>query len=867
MALAAGTTLGPYEITGSIGAGGMGEVYRARDTRLHRDVAVKVLPPAVGADPDRLRRFEQEARAVAALSHPNILAVYDVGAESDLRFIVSELLEGQSLRDKLAEGPMSARRAIDIAVQIARGLAAAHDKGIIHRDLKPENVFVTKDGRVKILDFGLAKPARVASAGAAATMMPTVGGGTEPGLVLGTVGYMSPEQVRAADVDHRTDIFSFGAVLYELVTGRRAFQRDTAAETMTAILKEDPPELVDTRTPIAPSIERIVRHALEKSPDDRFQSAKDLVFALDSVGGTSSGSVVKLAEPNRRRFRPIAAIVAALAAAAIGAAGYFAGTRGAAGPPVFDQVTFQRGYVKGARFTPDGRNIVYSAMWEGRPYEVFTARLGDHSARSLDLHNAMVVGVSAAGDVAVLTNVRRIRSINFMEVGTLARVPLGGGAPREILEGVWDADISRDGKQFAVVRTPAGIHQLEYPIGRVLFKTNGYISHPRISPDGRQVAFQEHPLWGDDRGYLALVDPAGKVKRLTDEVDSEQGVVWSADGREIWYGASGSASPRRAVVAVTPSGARRTIVHMPGHATVCDMADDGRLLFSHEMESSAQLVATSQMAERDVSVLGFGMWGALSDDGQMLAFTEAGPVGVGTRGYLVFVRRLDGSPAIEIGEGATLGITPDGKTVVALMPGQPTKIRVLPTGAGETRTVDVAPVQVDQYFISWMPGAKEFVFLGHEGDARPRAYRVALAGGPARPATREPGAAEFWNRVSPDGRFLLQAPGVGAELQGRGAIVDLTNGQTRELQLADGDQPVTWEQDGRHVFIAQERDAGATIYRFDLSTSKREIWKEIRPADPAGLLSVGRFFVTPSGNAYAYVATRYLSALYTYSQK
>ena len=865
MALASGIRLGAYEILTLLGQGGMGEVYRARDTRLHRDVAVKVLPPAVAADPDRLRRFEQEARAVAALSHPNILAVYDVGEESDLHFIVSELLEGESLRYKLAEGPLPARRAIDVAVQIARGLAAAHDKGIIHRDLKPENIFVTKDGRAKILDFGLAKPVGVGRAGGVATMMPTVGGGTEPGLVLGTVGYMSPEQVRAADVDHRTDIFSFGAVLYELVTGRRAFQRDTAAETMTAILKEDPPDLVETGTPTPPGIEPIVRHALEKSPDDRFQSAKDLVFALETVGASSTVSATRPPERRRRRFPLIPAGVAALAVAAVGAAGYLAGARRSAESPVFDRLTFQRGYVKGARFTPDGRNIVYSAMWEGRPYEVFTARIGDHSARSLDLHDTMVVGVSSDGDLAVLAHVRRIRSTNFMEVGTLARVPLGGGAPRELLEGVWAADISRDGKQFAVVRTPAGMHQLEYPIGNVLFRTNGYISHPRISPDGRQVAFQEHPLWGDDRGYVALVDSAGKVKRLTDDVDSEQGLVWSADGREIWYGASGPNSPRRSVVAVTPSGARRTITQMPGDATVCDMAGDGRLLFSHEMVSSAQFVATPRMAERDVSVLGFGMWGALSDDGQTLAFTEAGSVGA--RGYLVFVRRLDGSPAIEIGEGATLGITPDGKTVVALMPGQPTKIRVLPTGAGETRTVDVAPVEVDQYFISWMPGAQEFVFLGHEGDARPRAYRVSLAGGPARPATRAPGAAEFWNRVSPDGRFLLQAPGVGAELQGRGAIVDLTTGQARELQLADGDQPVAWEQDGRHVFIGQERDAGATIYRFDLSTSKREIWKEIRPADPAGLLSVGRFYVTPSGNAYAYGATRYLSALYTYSQK
>jgi len=307
MALAAGTVLGPYEITVPIGAGGMGEVYRAHDRRLHRDVAVKVLPLAVAADRDRLRRFEQEAHAVAALNHPNILALYDIGEASGLHFIVSELLDGEPLRDKLAGGPLPARRAIDLAVQIARGLAAAHDKGIVHRDLKPENIFVTNDARVKILDFGLAKPIDAGQPGRApATMMATVAGGTEPGLVLGTVGYMSPEQVRGESVDHRTDIFSFGAVLYELVSGRRAFKRDTAAETMTAILKDDPPELAGAGTPIPPGLERIVRRALEKSPGERFQSAKDLGFALDAVGGPSTcqPSVSSTAEGGSDPSRP-----------------------------------------------------------------------------------------------------------------------------------------------------------------------------------------------------------------------------------------------------------------------------------------------------------------------------------------------------------------------------------------------------------------------------------------------------------------------------------------------------------------------------------------------------------------------------------
>jgi Tol biopolymer transport system component len=553
----------------------------------------------------------------------------------------------------------------------------------------------------------------------------------------------------------------------------------------------------------------------------------------------------------------LAALALALLAVMAGA-GYVAGTRRADSSARFDRVTFQRGYVKGARFTPDGRNIVYSAMWEGRPYEVFTARVGDHNARALDLKSAMVVGVSAAGDLAVLTHVRRIPSTNFMQVGTLARAPLGGGAPREILEDVLDADISRDGKQFAVVRAPGGTQQLEYPIGKVVFKTAGYISHPRISPDGAQVAFQDHPLWGDDRGYLTLVDASGSARRITAETVSEQGVAWAPDGREIWYAAFTAGA--RAVWAVTPGGTPRQIFQVPGDTVVCDLAEDRTLLFSHETIGAAQLVASPPGdPERDVSVAGYAVWGALSADGKTVAFSE-----VSTGDYLVFVRRLDGSPAIEIGEGSTMGITPDARHVVALVPGQPTKIRVLPTGAGETRTFDVAPVHVDSYFVSWLPGAKEFVFLGHEGDAQPRAYRVSLDGGPARRATNQEGG-EFWNKVSPDGRSLLQAPGVGD--QGRAVIVDLVSGAVRSVPLLAGDQPIAWDQDEKHIFVAQERDGGGTIYRVDLSTWRREVWKEIRPADLAGLLSVGRFYVTPSGNAYAYDAVRYLSALYTYAKK
>jgi len=864
MSLAPGTKLGPYEIQTALAAGGMGEVYRARDARLDRVVAIKVLPESVATDAERLRRFEQEAKTVAALNHPNILSVHDIGAQNGTHYIVTELLEGQTLREKLGHGPPPFRRAIEYGLQIAKGLAAAHEKGVVHRDLKPENLFVTQDGRVKILDFGLAKQNPPAAHGArdVATLDTPL---TTPGLVLGTVGYMSPEQVRGEAVDHRTDIFSFGAVLYEMLSGQRAFKRDTAAETMTAILKEDPPDFAETTVSVPTEVEKTMRRCLEKSREERFQSAKDLGFALEALSGTSRVAAA-LPALSASRSRWLKAAIAILALLTLPIAAYLAGTRSRSGPARFEELTFQRGYIKGARFTPDGQNAIYSAAWEGRPYEVFTTRIGDRNSRSLELKGAMVVGVSAAGDMAVLTDVRRVRTTNWLQVGTLARASVSGGAPREILEAVYDADISRDGKQFAVVRRPAGQHQLEYPVGKVLYKTNGYISHPRISPDGKQVAFLDHPIFGDDRGYVAVVDASGNARRLTEEYAAEEGLAWFPDGREIWYAATNreALAQERAVFAVTPDAKVRKVFEVPDDTSVWDIAGDGRLLFTHENVTSAQMVAAPSSApEQNVSVLGYANFGALSADGKAVVFTESGH-GVPSD-YLVFHRRLDGAQAVEIGEGAVQGLTPDGKFVVAHVPSQPTWLRILPTGAGEARTFDVAPIHVDRGFVSWMPGAKEFVFQGHEGEVPRRGYRVSIEGGVARPLTNQKDA-QFWNRVSPDGKFVLQAAGAGMS-GGQNVIVELGTGKVRPAPLQEDDAPIDWDQDGRHVFVVREAEDRATIFRVDIFSGRREVWKEIKPADPAGILSLSHFFVTRSGNAYTYSAGRMLGTLYVYSQK
>src|SRR5262245_32657018 len=381
----------------------MGEVYKARDPRLGREVAIKVLPATLSADDDRLRRFEQEAKAAGVLNHPNITAVYDIGQDGGgAPYVVQELLEGETLRSTLAGGRLAQRKSIDYATQIAHGLAAAHEKGIVHRDLKPQNLFVTRDARVTILDFGLAKLTQAEGTVSSATNLPTETRGTEPGVVLGTLGYMSPEQVRGKPADARSDIFSFGAILYEMLAGRRAFQGDSAADTMSAILKEDPPDLSVTNQSVSPGLERIVRHCLEKSPEQRFHSAHDLAFDLEALSTTSgSPSAVGGVKATRRPFVRVP-ILAAVATLVLGALlGHFLWRTPKPSEPSYRRLTFRRGNIGTARFGPDGRSVVYSASWEAQPIEIYTTRVEGPESTPLGIKNASLYSISSAGDLAI----------------------------------------------------------------------------------------------------------------------------------------------------------------------------------------------------------------------------------------------------------------------------------------------------------------------------------------------------------------------------------------------------------------------------------------------------------------------------------
>src|SRR5579864_500138 len=596
----------------------MGEVYRARDPRLNREVAIKVLPASFSSDRERLHRFEQEARAAAALNHPNILAVYDIGTQKDgSPYIVSELLEGESLRERLRTGPLPLRKATDYALQIARGLAAAHDKGIVHRDIKPENIFITRDGRAKLLDFGLAKLTQ-GSAAFAESETRTIQ--SDVGSVLGTVGYMSPEQVRGKPADARSDLFAFGAVLYEMISGKRAFHGETAADTMSAILHSEPPELTQTNRSVPPALERIVRHCLEKNPEERFHSAHDLAFDLDTLTSISSTTA---ASPIVAKTTRCGTVAAMLALAVLVGAGMFLAGRSSVErlqSPRFHRITYERGSILSARFAADGHSVIYDAAWEGNPSHLFSTPATGPEPRALDLENAHLLAVSRSGEAAL--GVGGSISNHLMVVGaTLSRSPLGGGAPRQVLKDVLAADWSPDGT-LAVAHYIGGRMRLEYPIGKVLYETSGWVSDLRFSPSGDRIAFLDHPFWPDDRGSVAVIDFAGKRKVLSGEWESAEGLAWAPNGKEVWFAAT-SAGVDRSLWAVTLAGKQRLVLSVPSTLRLYDIYSDGRILLSAGHERVGMVGVTGgDDRGRDLSWSGWTIASDISPDGKWVLLDE-----------------------------------------------------------------------------------------------------------------------------------------------------------------------------------------------------------------------------------------------------
>ena len=856
MTLNPGSRLGPYEILAPIGAGGMGEVYRARDERLKRDVAVKIMPASFSQDADRLRRFEQEAQTAGGLNHPNITAVYDLGSENGSPYIVTELLEGETLRVRLSGGPIAVRKAIDYAVQIAKGLAAAHEKGIIHRDLKPENLFLTKDGRAKILDFGLAKLTQPESQGGQ-TNLPTAAG-TEPGVVLGTLGYMSPEQVKGKPADQRSDLFSFGAILYEMLSGARAFHRDSAAETMSAILREEPPDLSATNKLVHPGLERIVRHCLEKNPEERFYSARDLAFDLEALSGVSgesaaSGSGALRPMPGagaRASWTPIAAAVIATALITGAIAWYAIQRANNRPPPSFHQLTFRRGTILSARFAPDGQTILYSAAWDGKPMEVFTGRVESPDSRPLGLSGAEILSVSKSGDMAVSLERRSIST--FRRTGTLAQLSVAGGAPREVLKDVEWADMGPDGKSLAIVRVIPGRMRIEYPAGTLVYETAGWVSHVRLSPDGGLVAFAEHPTPGDDGGSIAIVDRAGKKTTISPFFQSAEGVAWSPSGAEVWFTAA-KVGGNRALYSTTRSGKTRLHSWVPGTLTLQDVSKDGRFLITRDtLRSEIFGLAPGASKENDLTWLDWSQPSVVSDDGKRVLFCEAGEGG--GDGYSVYLRKMDGSPAVRLGEGQSLALSPDGEWALAIVhPSADPQLVAYPTGAGQPK---VFPKDgIDVFGALFHSGGKEILFNGRMAGRATRVWARDFAGGKPRPVTPEGyvGAGV----LSPDGHWLVIR-----EPDRKNYLFPLAGGEPKPIPGLDQNDGVDqWSADGKFLYVHRTNEAPLRAERLEISTGRREPWKTLMPADAAGVSSLIPL-PTPDGSAYAYTFTRMLSDLY-----
>ncbi len=852
MTLAAGSRLGPYEIVAPLGAGGMGEVYRARDTKLAREVAVKVLPAQFANDPEALSRFEREAKAVAALSHPNILSIFDFGQDGGFVYAVTELLEGETLRSRVSTGSLPVRKALDYGVQILHGLAAAHDEGIVHRDLKPENVFVTRDGRVKILDFGLARQILPGKA-TDDTRSPTVAHSTEPGTVLGTVSYMSPEQVRGHPADSRSDIFSFGTVLYEMLTGRRAFQRDTGAETMTAILKEDPPEPSDSGARIPPGIDRIVQHCLEKSPPERFQSARDAAFDLQSLSGTAAAP--QTGPPVAVRNRGWVAVAGLASFFLYSAAVYWVGHHSASpGSPTFRQMTFRRGLVRGARFSPDGQTIVYGAAWEGKPIAAFSIRPGSPDSSALDLPGADILAIAPSGALALQLGKHSIEP--YVSSGTLAEAPLAGGeAPRERLQGVQWADWSPDGKRLAIVRDEGGRNRLESPVGTSLYETGGWIGNPRFSPNGDAIAFLDHWARFGDMGSVVIVSLSGKAQKLSDGWMSLQGLAWWPGGKEIWFTGTKSGG-NRALHAVDRSGHLRLVFRQTGSLTLEDISPGGEVLLADEdLRVGIISRGPGQAAERDLSWLDFSALRDLSGDGREILFDESAEGG-GENGT-IFVRKTDGSLPVRLASGVGLGLSPDGRSVLAGSPAEPNTLRLLPVGTGEPRLLATEKFQVNG--ASWFPDGKRLLVSGSESGHGARLYVQDANGGSARPVSPEGiHLIAYSNLISPDGKLV---PAIGPD--NTVSLLSVEGGEPRRIPgLASDELPCGWDASGRVLFVYRPGELPAHVFRVDLETGARQPWKELMPGDPTGVSFIRPPHFTHEGESYAYSYARILSRLY-----
>ena len=825
MTLAPGAILGQYEILSPLGAGGMGEVYRARDTRLDREVAIKVLPECLTSDPDRLLRFEHEARAAAALNHPNILAVYQMATHESVPYMVSELLEGETLRERLDRGPLPLRKAIDYGVQVAHGLAAAHEKSIIHRDLKPENLFISKDGRAKILDFGLAKIVQPQEA--ASDLDPTAMMHTDPGLVGGTVGYMSPEQVRRQAIDHRSDIFALGAILHEMVTGKRTFRKLTSADTISAILNEEPPSITRVAPHTPPALQRIVQRCLEKNREQRFQSASDLAFALEALSDSAITSPVAVRDQNSKKPNRVRAAVAAVAVA-LGAlvAAYWWMQQPLPEPKVSNYVQLTHDGLQKSLIGTDGSRI-YLHLGSGNLGSSSSQGIAEISSSGGEPRRISITPSTDMLPVDLSPDGSQLLVLDGQGAppkGPLWSIPIVGGSPRRLGDTVGEtAAWSPDGKMLVYTNlSDMFLAKSDGTESRRLISVKGDIKHVTWSPDSSHLRFDTTESAGGLGQQLAWgVSPAGTdLHRLfagwhnpPDECCGK----WTADGKYFVFQSNSQiwAVPRKAgffhsepkPVALTSS---------PMSLSSPLPSKDGKRLFVIGQTYRGELMRYDSKSGQFSPFLGgiSAEYVAFSKDGQWVAY-------VSYRDGTLSRSRLDGSERLQLTYPPLYAVlprwSPDGKKIIffefALSPDRPARIYEVSPQGGSPRQLmpnDRSP-QLDP---NWSPDGSKIVYGGESNDATSAIRLLDVA---SRQVSNLPDSHGLFSpRWSPNGRYISAFSSDSRRL----VLFDF---QTQKwTELAQGSLGwLNWSKDGQYVYVLDYRGQGAVI-RIRVSNHKTE---------------------------------------------